>query len=104
MAPKSHRAFKDQLYAQFARIGKALANAHRLELVDLLAQGPRTVEDLAREASLSIANASQHLQILRSTQLVDVRREGMYSYSSLADERVYNAWRALREVGEHQLA
>ncbi len=100
----SHRAFKEQLYAQFARLGKALANQHRLELVDLLAQGERTVEDLAREAGLSVANASQHLQVLRGAGLVEVRREGLYAHYRLADERVFRVWQALRELGQARLA
>ena len=99
-----HREFKDQLYEQFARIAKALANPHRLELIDLLAQGERTVEDLAREAALSIANASQHLQTLRAARLVDVRREGLYAFYHLSDERVYRLWQVLRALGETQLA
>ena len=61
----AHRAFKDRLYGQFARIGKALASPHRLEILELLAQGERTVESLAGEIGLSLANASQHLQGLR---------------------------------------
>jgi rhodanese-related sulfurtransferase len=101
---QTHRAFKEQLYAQFARLGKALANPHRLELVDLLAQGERTVEDLAREAALPVANTSQHLQVLRGAGLVEVRREGLYAYYRLADERVFRAWQALRELGEARLA
>jgi rhodanese-related sulfurtransferase/DNA-binding transcriptional ArsR family regulator len=101
---RSHRAFKEQLYAQFARLGKALANPHRLELVDLLAQGERTVEELAREAGLSVANASQHLQTLRGAGLVEVRREGLYAHYRLADERVFRVWQALRELGEARLA
>src|SRR5918911_760671 len=103
MNNQSHRAFKDKLYEQFARISKALANPRRLELLDLLAQGERSVEDLAREASMSIANTSQHLQALREARLVDVRRDGLYAYYRLADERVYDAWRALRELGEARL-
>jgi rhodanese-related sulfurtransferase/DNA-binding transcriptional ArsR family regulator len=99
-----HREFKDQLYEQFARIAKALANPHRLELIDLLAQGERTVEDLAREAALSIANASQHLQTLRAARLVDVRREGLYAFYYLSDDRVYKLWQVLRSLGETQLA
>jgi rhodanese-related sulfurtransferase len=104
MTEVQHRAFKTRLYEQFARIPKALANPHRLELVDLLAQGPRTVEDLAREAGLSVANASQHLQILRSARLVSVRREGLYSYYSLAGEAVFAVWQAMRALGEQQYA
>jgi DNA-binding transcriptional ArsR family regulator len=64
-----HRTFRDQVNQQFAHIAKAIANTHRLELVDLLAQGERNVEELAREADLSVANASQHLQALREAHL-----------------------------------
>jgi rhodanese-related sulfurtransferase len=99
-----HRAFKDLLYEQFARVGKAVANPHRLELLDLLAQGERRVEDLAREASLSVANASQHLQALRRAQLVEVRREGSFAYYRLADDRVLRFWQVLRELGEARFA
>ena len=99
-----HREFKDKLYAQFARVGKALASPQRLELLDLLAQGERTVEDLAREAALSFANASQHLRLLRQARLVDSRKEGLYVYYRLADPSVFELWRALRTVGETQLA
>jgi len=101
---RNKRQFKDELYEQFARIGKALSNPHRLEIVELLAQGARTVEDLAREANLPIANASQHLQVLRAAQLVDVHRVGLYAYYRLSDERVFRVWQALRDLGELQLA
>jgi rhodanese-related sulfurtransferase len=104
MKIKNKRQFKDELYEQFARIGKALSNPHRLELVELLAQGERTVEDLAVEANLPIANASQHLQVLRAAQLVDVRRDGLYAYYRLSDECVFRVWQALRDLGELQLA
>jgi len=104
MRIQTKRQFKDQLYAQFARIGKALSNPHRLELLELLAQGERTVEDLASEANLPIANASQHLQVLRAAQLVDVRRDGLYAYYRLSDERVFRVWQALRDLGDLQLA
>lgn len=100
----AHREFKDQLYAQFARVGKALASPQRLELLDLLAQGERTVEDLAREAALSIANASQHLRMLHQARLVESRKAGLYVYYRLADPSVFELWRALRTVGETQLA
>jgi len=99
-----HRAFKDALYDQFARIGKAVANPHRLELLDLLAQSERHVEDLAREADLPIANASQHLQTLRRVRLVEVRRQGTSMYYRLADERVFRLWQAIRMLGEARLA
>src|SRR5688572_4356434 len=99
-----HRAFKDALYEQFARVGKAVANPHRLELLDLLAQGERRVEDLAREANLPIANASQHLQTLRRARLVEVRRQGTSIYYRLGDERVFRLWQAIRDLGETRLA
>jgi rhodanese-related sulfurtransferase len=99
-----HREFKDQLYAQFARIGKALASPQRLELLDLLAQGERTVEDLASEAALTVANASQHLHVLRDARLVESHKEGLYVYYRLADPAVFGLWSALRGVGERQLA
>jgi rhodanese-related sulfurtransferase/predicted transcriptional regulator len=99
-----HRAFKNQLYEQFARLGKAVANPHRLELIDLLAQGERRVEDLAREANLPIANASQHLQALRRARLVEARRAGTSIYYRLADVRVFRLWQAIRDLGEARLA
>jgi rhodanese-related sulfurtransferase len=100
----THRAFKNQLFEQFARIGKALANPHRLELLDLLAQGERTVENLAQETSMSVASTSRHLQVLRAARLVEVRREGLYAYYQLADERVFVVWQAIRNLGEARLA
>ena len=99
-----HRAFKDQLFEQFARIGKALANPHRLELLDLLAQGERTVESLAQETDMSVASTSRHLQVLYGAQLVEVRREGLYAYYRLADEQVFAVWQALRDLGGTHLA
>jgi rhodanese-related sulfurtransferase/DNA-binding transcriptional ArsR family regulator len=104
MKINSKRKFKDQLYAQFARIGKALANPPRLELLELLAQGERTVESLAKEANLPMANASQHLQVLRAAQLVEVRREGLFAFYRLADDKVLRLWLSLRDLGNSQLA
>ena len=104
MDKQDKRAFKNQLYEQFARIGKALSSAHRLELLDVLAQGERSVEELAQETGMSVANASQHLQVLRAAQLVEVRREGVYIYYHLADERVFSVWQAIRKLGEARIA
>lgn len=104
MDKQDKRAFKNQLYEQFARIGKALSSAHRLELLDVLAQGERSVEELAQETGMSVANASQHLHILRAAQLVEVRREGVYIYYRLADERVFSVWQAMRNLGEARIA
>ena len=100
----AHRVFKDQLYGELARVGKALGSPQRLELLDLLAQGARTVEDLASEASLSVANTSRHLRLLHAARLVETRRAGQRIYYRLADPTVYALWRTLREVGAQQLA
>ena len=99
----SDREFKDALYEQFARIGHALSTPKRLEIVDLLGQGERSVEVLAREAALSVANASQHLRVLRSARLVDSRRDGPYVYYRLADSAVWRLWAALRDLGQLRL-
>ncbi len=104
MQTDKKRAFKNQLYEQFARLGKALANPHRLELLDVLAQCERTVEALAQETGMSVANASQHLQVLRSARLVETRREGTSIYYRLASESVSTLWLSLRAVGEAHLA
>jgi rhodanese-related sulfurtransferase len=98
------RSFKRQLFEQFARIGKAMASSARIELLDLLSQTERTVEQLADLTEMSIANVSQHLQVLRHAQMVEVRREGLYAYYRLADESVFRLWQAIRAVGEARLA
>ncbi len=104
MDKQQKRIFKDVLYEQFARIGKALSSGHRLELLEVLAQGEHSVETLAQETGMSIANASQHLQVLRSAQLVEVRREGVFQYYRLADEQVFSLWQSMRRVGESRMA
>src|SRR5512134_2081880 len=98
----SHREFKNRLYGQFARIGKALASPHRLEILELLAQGERTVESLAAEIGISLANASQHLQGLREAGLVDSRKEGLYVHYRLADDAVLALSKAIRMVAERR--
>ncbi|MDX1687199.1 MAG: metalloregulator ArsR/SmtB family transcription factor [Candidatus Promineifilaceae bacterium] len=95
---------KSALYALFAHVGKALANPHRLELLDLLVQAPRTVEELAREAGMSVANTSQHLQRLKQAHLVTAAREGLYVRYAIADPAVARLWLELRTVAERQLA
>jgi rhodanese-related sulfurtransferase/DNA-binding MarR family transcriptional regulator len=99
----SHAA-KQRIYEQFARIGKALASPSRLELLDLLAQGERSVDALAREAELSVANASQHLQQLYAARLVDSRREGQRIFYRLAGPSVATLWHSLRDTAQQQLA
>jgi rhodanese-related sulfurtransferase len=99
-----NRAFKDSLYAEFAVLGKALANPHRLELLDLLAQGERSVEELAKEAALSLANASAHLQVLRQARLVEAEKRGLNVFYRLAAPEVFQLWRTLRDAGSARLA
>jgi rhodanese-related sulfurtransferase/DNA-binding transcriptional ArsR family regulator len=100
----SHRQFKDSIYEQFSRLGKAVAAPKRLELLDLLCQGPRTVEALAEQAALSVANASRHLQVLRAARLVDAEKKGLYVEYRLADEQVVAFFVALRGLAEARLA
>src|ERR687898_218629 len=100
----AHREFKNRLFEQFARVGKALASPKRLEIVDLLAQDERTVEEIARETAMSVASASQHLQVLKGARMVEVRREGLYAHYRLADESVFRTWQAVRALGESRLA
>lgn len=99
-----HRPFKDRLYPQFARVGRALAHERRLELLDLLAQAPRHVDALAAEMEMSIASASQHLLTLRDAGLVEAERHGTKTVYRLADHRVLHLWLALRAVAESRNA
>src|SRR6267143_1345760 len=103
-APDTHRQFKDRLYGQFARIGKALSSPHRLEILELLAQSERTVDSLATEIGLSLANTSQHLQALRQAALVDSRKDGLFVYYRLAGPEVFGLCATIRTVSEGRLA
>lgn len=100
----AHRAFKDRLYGQFARVGKALSSPHRLEILELLAQGERSVDALAKETGLSMANASQHLQALRQGGLVEGRKTGQFVHYRLSDDSVFSLSSAIRTVAERRLA
>jgi rhodanese-related sulfurtransferase/DNA-binding transcriptional ArsR family regulator len=104
IAAEAKREFKDRLYGEFARIGKAVASPHRLEILDVLAQGERTVESIAAESGLSIANASRHLQQLRQAQLLLARRDGLFVHYRLAGVEVVSLIVALRETAEQHLA
>jgi len=104
MAADTHREFKNRLYGQFARIGKALSSPHRLEILELLAQGERTVDSLAAELGLSLANTSQHLQVLRQAALVETRKQGLFVHYRLADPEVCDLCHAIRGVAERRLA
>lgn len=98
------REFKERLYGQYARVGRGLANPHRLEILELLAQAERTVDSLAAELGLSTANTSQHLQGLKRAGLVETRREGLFIHYRLADPAVFELSQALRVVAERRLA
>lgn len=100
----SRAAAKRRIYEQFARIGKALGSPTRLELLDLLSQGERSVDALAREASLEIASCSQHLRALAAARLVETRREGQRIVYRLADPSVVALFHAVRATAEAQLA
>ena len=95
---------KQALFAQFAAVAKTLGHAHRLELLEQLAQGERSVEVLAQRTGLSIANASQHLQHLRRAGLVASRRDGKFVYCRLADDAVLDLLAALRRIAERNIA
>ncbi|MFQ5538666.1 MAG: ArsR/SmtB family transcription factor [Gemmatimonadota bacterium] len=100
----NHRALKDGLYEQFARIGKGVSNPHRLEILDLLCQGEKSVETLARETGLTVKNTSAHLRVLRGARLVDSRKEAQFVYYRLAGEEVCSFFLALRGLAESRLA
>ncbi len=97
-------SFKQDLFAQFARIGKAMSNGHRLELLEFLAQGERSVDALARVSGLSVANTSQHLQQLRQAGLVASRKEGQKVYYRISGDDVIELLAQLRGVAERHLA
>ncbi len=98
------REFKDKVYSELARITRSMANPHRLEIIELLAQGEFSVEQIADQTSLSIANASQHLQVLKVAQLVEINRQGNFIYYRLSNSNVFKAWKALRELGVERIA
>ena len=99
----STRQFKDAIYGQIARMGKSLASGPRLELLDILCQGPRTVEALAKQAGQSVANTSHHLQVLRRARLLEAEKEGVRVTYRLASEEVCSIFRALRGLAESRL-
>ncbi|MBS2132231.1 ArsR family transcriptional regulator (plasmid) [Burkholderia thailandensis] len=98
------RELKSHLYDQVARIGAAVASPKRLEILELLAQGEKSVETLAREATIDVRLASAHLRVLRTARLVDVRREGKSRVYRLGGAEVSALWVALRSVAESRLA
>ena len=98
------RASKEALFDEFARVAKALSSGKRAEIVDLLANGERSVESISREIESSVANASQHLQVLRRVGLVSSRREGTSIFYRLASPEVVGLWRSLQSVARERVA
>jgi len=98
------RKAKDELFAAFATAAKALANGRRAEIVDVLSQGERSVDDLAAEIGQSVANTSQHLQVLARAGLVASRRSGPRVFYRLASERVVDLWLAVRDIASEHVA
>lgn len=100
----SNKTFKSDLFDQFARIGKGLSSGKRLQMLEYLAQGARSVDALAQMTGLSVANTSQHLQQLRQAGLASARKEGLYVFYSLSGDSVVRLLAALRLVGQEHLA
>ena len=97
-------SFKQELFTQFARVGKALSNANRLELLEFLAQGERSVDQLSKVAGLTVANTSQHLQQLRHAGMVSCRKQGLKVYYSISGEDIIVLLDALRTVAERHVS
>lgn len=97
------RQFKDKVYSELARITKSMANPHRMEIIELLAQGEFSVERIAEQTNLPIANASQHLQVLKNAQLVEINRQGNFIFYRLSNINVFKAWKSLRELGVERI-
>jgi rhodanese-related sulfurtransferase/biotin operon repressor len=100
----SHTGAKSTLFDEFARIAKALSSGRRAEIIDVLANGERSVETLADELELSIANVSQHLQVLRRAGLVTTRRDGTFVYYRLSSPEVLQFWRSLQHIAGSRIA
>lgn len=92
------REFKDSIYNDISNLVKSLSNAHRLEIIDLLANGEKSVEEIASQTGITLANASQHLQVLKNERLVKARRSGLQIFYSLSSKEVYFVWTELRNL------
>ncbi|MFO7590143.1 MAG: metalloregulator ArsR/SmtB family transcription factor, partial [Acidimicrobiia bacterium] len=100
----SDRVAKDALFDAFAEVAKALASGRRAEIVDLLAQGERSVDDIAGELGQSVANTSHHLRVLARAGLVRTRRDGTRIFYELASDQVAGLWTAMRDVAAGHVA
>ncbi len=98
------RDFKDSIFEQLARVGAAFSSPKRVEIIELLAQGERTVESVAAATGMSVANTSRHLSVLRNSGLVSSRREGLYAFYRISEGSVVTTFQALRTLAESRLA
>ena len=98
------KSAKVKLYEELSRVGRALGSARRLELLEILAQGERSVEVLSRATGLSVANTSHHLQALREARLVEARKEGLFVFYRLTSPEVFGVVRTIRRLGEQHIA
>lgn len=96
------RILKDKIYEELSLVAGAIANPKRMEILDILAQGSFSVETIAKQTEMSIANTSKHLQILKTARLVTTLKKGNYVYYSLVDEKVLQVWQGLRDLGIEQ--
>ncbi len=92
------RALKNSIYSEISRVAKAISNPNRLEILDFIANGAKSVEDIALQTGISIANASQHLQTLKKERLVKIAKKGNRVFYSLVSVEVYTAWKSLRDL------
>src|SRR5207237_2702452 len=104
IAPVGDRTAKDALFDGFAEVAKALASGRRAEIVDVLAQGERSVDDIAEEIQQSVANTSHHLRAMARAGLVTTRRDGTRIFYALASDRVAELWSALTQVAAEHVA
>ncbi len=93
------RILKDKVYEELAKVASAMANPRRMEILDILGQGAFPVEDIAKHSNMSIANTSQHLQILKNARLVTSEKRGNYVYYRIVSERAFHAWESVRDLG-----
>lgn len=100
----SSNNFKQELFTQFARVGKAMSNGNRLELLEFIAQGERSVDELAKISGLSVANTSQHLQQLKLAGLINCNKRGLKVFYHISGDEVIDLFNSLRNVAERHLA
>jgi rhodanese-related sulfurtransferase len=98
------REFKDRVFLELAKVSTALGNAKRLEIIDLLAQGEKTVERIALETGTSIANTSKHLQVLKAGNIVEIKRSKNFIIYKLSSDKVAQIWSLLRDFGTERIA